>query len=243
MVSGMGDVVQIIERPQLRGCTSVFRDRAHAGDVLAEMLRGYEGSDAQVLAIPAGGVPVAVRLAQRLGLPVDVSVVSKITKPGDTESGYGAVAYDGTVSLDDRFIAVAGLERDRVDRDIELTRQKVMRRGQLMRGDKPAPVVKRPVVILVDDGLASGLTMDAAIRAVRGQGAAQIVVAVPTGHEATVHRIAQKADTVVCANIRSGRVFAVADAYAFWDDVDEADAARLLASCGCEAPANGGGDE
>lgn len=219
---------RIIDLPELRDQVRVFRDRAQAGEVLADMLVQYRDSSAALLAIPAGGVPVAVRMAEELELSVDVAVASKITRPGDPEAGYGAVAFDGTVLLDDQFISDAGLERQRVETDIELTREKVQRRCRLMRGDRPYPDLSQGPAILIDDGLASGTTMEVTVRALRAKGASQIVVAVPTGHINAVHRIAAEVDKVYCPNIRTGYSFAVADAYKFWNDVDESDAIQLL---------------
>jgi predicted phosphoribosyltransferase len=212
----------------LRHHMSVFRDRTYAGLVLAGMLTEYCGSNAILLAIPAGGVPVSVEMARQLSLPLDLAVVSKILPPYSTESGYGAVAFDGTVRLNERLIERVGLAEPQVKAGIEDTRKKVERRVELLRGGLPFPDLRERTAILVDDGLASGFTMQTATEAVRKCGAGSVVVAVPTGHDSSVRAVAEAADMVYCANIRGGFQYAVADAYEKWYDVSESEARRIL---------------
>ena len=170
-----------------------FRDRAAAGRALARLLERYRGSRAVVLAIPSGGVPVAAEIARALSLPLDAVPVSKALLPWTTESGYGAVAFDGSVWIDEeaRF------------------------RWNLTQAQ-------------IDDGIAAGSTMRTAIAALRTRQPAEIVVAVPTAHDRSVAAIGKLADAVVCANVRGGSSFAVADAYELWSDVEENDVAALL---------------
>ena len=217
----------IIERPDLRERTRVFHDREHAGEVLAEMLDAYRQSDAMVLAIPAGGVPVAAVLAEKLHRPLEVAVVSKITLPWNTEAGYGAVAFDGTVRLNEDFVTRLGLTDEQIQDGIDQTTQKVLRRVNTFRGDRPFPDLAKHRAILVDDGLASGYTMLVAAEALRKAGARDISVAVPTGHWKALQRMTDKAEAVYCANIRSGFSFAVADAYEAWTDVAEEEAVGI----------------
>jgi putative phosphoribosyl transferase len=217
----------IIERSALRERSHVFRDRAHAGEVMAEMLDAYRQSDAMVLAIPAGGVPVGAVIAQRLNIPLEVAVVSKITLPWNTEAGYGAVAFDGTVRLNDDFLSHIGLTEEQIQEGIDQTTQKVHRRVKSFRENRPFPDLAKHRAILVDDGLASGFTMLAAIEALRKAGATAICVAIPTGHWSALQRMAQETETVYCANIRSGFSFAVADAYEAWTDVSEEEAVAI----------------
>jgi predicted phosphoribosyltransferase len=218
----------IRDLPELRGREHVFRDRAHAGELLAGLLAGLRGSDACLLAIPAGGVPVAAALARALGLPLDVAVVSKITLPWNTEVGYGAVAFDGSVCLNHELIEHVRLSDAEVRAGIEATRAKVQRRAVALRGAPGPPAVMGGVNVLVDDGLASGFTMRAAVRALRAAGAARIAIAVPTGSRRAVDALAGEVDDVYCANLRGGASFAVADAYQRWCDVEESEAAALL---------------
>jgi len=225
-MNGGGD--NVFEHSDLRNRVRMFRDRAHAGQILADMLRSYRASDALVLAIPAGGVPVAAAIARGLELPLDVAVVSKITLPWNTESGYGAVAFDGNVRLNENLVAALALGDAVVQEGIARTKAKVGGRVARLRGDRPFPELKRRSAILVDDGLASGFTMRAAVEAVRSRGAERIVVAVPTGHAESVRRIAAAVEALYCANIREGHSFAVADAYEHWVDVEEQTAVRML---------------
>ncbi len=217
----------IHDLPELRDRIAVFEDRRHAGEVLAGMLESWRGSDALVLAIPAGGVPVGVACARRLGLPLDVAVVSKVLLPWTTEAGFGAVAFDGTVWLNRETIAAYGLDEATVLRQVEAARAKVQRRVQRFRGDRPLPRIRDRTLILVDDGVAAGSTMRTAIAALRHLEAGRILVAVPTGHHESLLRLATEADEIHCANVRHGLRFAVADAYRYWIDVDEDEAIAL----------------
>lgn len=212
----------IYDITSLRDRSPVFRDRRHAGAVLAERLEALRGSAAIVLAIPAGGVPVAAEIAHRLGFPLDVAVVSKILLPWTTEAGFGAVAFDGTVWVDQEAVQRHALKRDEVERCTAQARAKVERRVGALRGERPFPTLAGRTTILVDDGIAAGSTLRTAISALRARGASDIVVAVPTGHSESVQRIAALADVVYCPNIRGGYGFAVADAFEAWEDVDEA---------------------
>lgn len=218
----------VVELAELRNREPAFRDRKHAGVVLASMLADFRGADALVLAVPAGGVPVASEVARRLELSLDVAVVSKITLPWNTEAGYGAVAWDGTVRINHGLASRVGLEEDEVDAGVETTRGKVRRRVELFREDRPWPRIAGRPVILIDDGLASGFTMIVAVAALVAGGADRLFVAVPTAPEDTVARIAERVEAVYCANVREGLPFAVAAAYEIWSDVTEEEAAANL---------------
>ena len=170
---------------------------------------------------------MATELSKRLGLELGVAVVSKVLLPWTTEAGCGAVAFDGTVLLDDALIARLRLRPEQLNECIDEARTKVERRVRAMSRDLPAELEDRSVLLL-DDGLASGYTMRAAIAAVRACGASMVGVAVPTGHQETVGRVAEVADVVFCANVRVGWPFAVAAAYRAWRDVSEEEALGLL---------------
>lgn len=219
----------VFECPELRGRTRVFRDRAHAGDSLAPLLEPLQSCHPVLFAVPAGGVPVAVALARRLGFRLDVAPVSKITLPFNTEVGYGAVAFDGTVRLNAELVRQVGLSRREIQRGIRETRAKVQRRAARLRGTRRLVVAPDTTAILVDDGLASGFTMLTAAEALRNCGARSVMVAVPTGHSHSIARLAPHVDKIFCANVRSGMTFAVADAYQEWYDVSDEEAERLLA--------------
>jgi putative phosphoribosyl transferase len=218
----------VVDIPELRDQVYTFADRADAGSTLANMLERYENSDAAVLAVPAGGVPVGAVIAQDLNLRLDVLVVSKITLPWNTEAGYGAVAFDGTVRLNERLLPGLGLREDEIQQGIEETKNKVTRRFRSLRGDKPLPDLARRPVIVVDDGLASGFTLLVGVEALRKAGASQIIVAVPTGHRNSVQMMADRVEAVYCGNIRHGWSFAVADAYRSWSDVTDEQVIGIL---------------
>jgi len=218
----------IIDLPELREQTHVFQDRAHAGQVLARMLAADDKQAGIILAIPAGGVPVGVVMAEKTGLDFDVAVVSKITLPWNTEAGYGAVAFDGTVKLNKDMVRRVNLTSEDVKKGIEKTTAKVARRVKKLRDRQPFPDLGNRSAILVDDGLASGFTMRVAVAALRNAGAGRIVVAVPTGHRRSAEMIAREVEKLYCANIRGGFSYAVASAYQHWSDVAEEDVVKIL---------------
>ena len=218
----------IVELPELHNRTRVFQDREHAGQVLVQMLKAYEDSSASVLAIPAGGVPVGAEIAKGLHLPLYAAAVSKITPPWNSEVGYGAVAFDGTVRLNEALVERLNLSRKQVKEGIIETQEKVRRRSSLFQTDQALETLSGGPAILVDDGLASGFTMYVAVEALLNKSSSQVVVAVPTGPSHTVQRIAANVNRIYCANIRSGISFAVADAYRHWSDVTEEEALKLL---------------
>ncbi|HVO84453.1 MAG TPA: phosphoribosyltransferase family protein [Syntrophobacteria bacterium] len=220
---------KLIELAQYRDRVRVFRDRSHAGEILAGILTAAAPDDAVVLAVPAGGVPVGREVAQRLNLPLDLLVVSKITLPWDTEAGYGAVAFDGTVRINEALVQRLRLSREDVDEGISRTREKVARREALLRGGRPLPEFRGRPAIVVDDGLASGYTLSVGVAALRKHGVEKVIVAVPTGHLDSVEILAREADFIYCANIRSGWRFAVADAYQLWSDVAEEELLEMVA--------------
>jgi putative phosphoribosyl transferase len=228
----------VVELARLRDRVHVFADRAEAGDELAGMLAGRfpvaggGEAGAHLFAIPAGGVPVAVPMARKLGLALDLAVVSKITLPWNTESGYGAVAFDGTVGLNQAIMPRLGLSEKQIEQGIASTLDKVKRRVRELRSEGPLPHLADRTAILVDDGLASGFTMRVAVEALRRAGAARVEVAVPTAHLEAARLVSGEVDTLYCANLRGGFSFAVADAYQYWYDVSEQEVADLLAGVG-----------
>jgi len=220
--------LNIIDLPELREQTHVFKDRTHAGHVLAKMLEAHDKQGAIILAIPAGGVPVGVVMAEKTGLDFDVAVVSKITLPWNTEAGYGAVAFDGTVKLNKDLVRRVNLTADDVKKGIQKTTAKVARRVRKLRGAQPFPDFGNRSAILVDDGLASGFTLRVAVAALRNAGAGRIVVTVPTAYRHSAEMIACEVEALYCANIRGGLSYAVASAYQHWSDVAEEDVVKIL---------------
>lgn len=175
----------------------VFVDRVDAGRRLAERLRHLAPSRPVVLGLPRGGVPVAREVAAVLHAPLDVLVVRKLGAPMQPELAIGAIAADGAV-IDWRLAEQVGASREDVERIAEREREELARRDRRYRGDRPPAPVEGRTVIVVDDGLATGATAEAAVRSLRRRGPARIVVAVPVGSTSAVARLSALADEVVC---------------------------------------------
>jgi putative phosphoribosyl transferase len=177
----------------------LFADRREAGRQLAARLRDYAGSNTIVLALPRGGVPVAYEVARALGAPLDVFIVRKLGVPGHEEFALGAIASGEVVVLNPELANQLGLSRQDIQTIIEAERRELDRRERAYREGAPPLDVRGRTVILVDDGLATGATMLAAIAALRKLGPARIVVAVPVAAPETCEAMAGAADEVVCA--------------------------------------------
>ena len=178
----------------------LFRDRREAGRLLAAKLTGYANRpDVIVLALPRGGVPVADEVARALGAPLDVFVVRKLGVPGSEELAMGAVATGGVRVLNDQLVNRLGIPDHLIDAVAVREGQELARRERLYRGGRPLLDVRDRTVILVDDGLATGATMHAAIAALRQLHPARIVVAVPTASPETCEEMRAEVDDVICA--------------------------------------------
>ena len=177
-----------------------FRNRVDAGKALAGHLRQYAGRpEVIVLALPRGGVPVGYEVAQALGVPLDVFIVRKLGVPGHEEYAMGAVASGGVRVLNDDAMRSLRLSDETVDRVTARELEELKRRERLYRGDRPEPDLKGRTVILVDDGLATGSTMKAAVKALAQRQAGRIVVAVPIAAADTCQALRREVDEVVCA--------------------------------------------
>ena len=177
---------------------TTFRDRTEAGQLLADRLRHYEGrEDAIVLALPRGGVPVGFEIAARLGLPLDVFVVRKLGVPGQRELAMGAIASGGIRVLNEDVLRAIPHAAATVAEVTSAEAREVERRERDYRQDRPAPELSGRTVILVDDGLATGATMLAAIAALRQKDPAEIVAAVPVCPPETLAEINRVADEAV----------------------------------------------
>jgi predicted phosphoribosyltransferase len=179
---------------------SRFRDRREAGSVLAAKLAAYaHRPDVLVLALPRGGVPVGYEVAKTLGAPLDVFLVRKLGVPGHEELAMGAVASGGVRVLNDQVVRALRIPSHVIDAVTQEQEHELARRDRLYRGERPPPDVRGRTVILVDDGLATGASMLAAIRALRQLEPAHVVVAVPTASAETCAELKGEVDDVVCA--------------------------------------------
>ena len=179
---------------------TLFRDRVEAGDALAGLLGHYAGRpDVLVLALPRGGVPVAARVAHALGTPLDVFVVRKLGVPGQPELAMGAIATGGVRVVNEQVVGRLRLGEADLQRVAEAEGRELARRERSYREGRGPPDLAGQVVILVDDGLATGSTMRAAVAAARRLGPARVVVAVPTAPASTCQRLGEEADEAVCA--------------------------------------------
>ena len=178
----------------------VFRDRREAGRVLAGKLMSYAGrSDVLVLALPRGGVPVAFEVARALHAPLDLFLVRKLGLPGHEELAIGAIASGGVRVLNQDVVQPMHISDDVIDSVTALEQQELERRERIYRGNRPMPDVSGRTIILIDDGLATGSTMRAAIEALRQKGPARIVAAVPVGATETCAEFKDEADEAICA--------------------------------------------
>ncbi|HSE38131.1 MAG TPA: phosphoribosyltransferase [Blastocatellia bacterium] len=176
-----------------------FKDRAEAGRLLAQKLQNFaDKPDVLVLALPRGGVPVAAEIAHALGARIDVFIVRKLGTPGQKELAMGAIATGGVRVLNNDVIRLLRIREEEIAKVAVEEQRETESRERLYRGARPAPVVKDQTVILVDDGLATGSTMHAAVAALRQQQPARIVVAIPVAPPSTLREFAGEADDIVC---------------------------------------------
>ncbi|MCL7487259.1 MAG: hypothetical protein M8357_03670 [Desulfobulbaceae bacterium] len=223
----------IIEDPQLHNREFIFVDRSEAGSRLGRIVREKTPTDGLLLAIPSGGVPVAAAMQEHISWPLDLLLVRKVQIPWNTEAGFGAVNMDGDRIFNEPLLNSLNLTEQEVERQVDRTLQTIARRKKLFRGSRPFPDIINKNIIIVDDGLASGFTMLAAIRFARRRNPSSITVAVPTGVLDTCNRIAAEVDLLYCLNIRENYPFAVASAYDNWYDLTDQDVLDWL---GRESP-------
>lgn len=205
-----------------------FQDRREAGQVLAQRLVSYRGDpDVLVLGLARGGVPIAWEVASFLGAPLDVFLVRKLGVPQWQELAMGALASGGGVVINDSLVRRLGISGDQVTDAIRRETVELERRERAYRGDRPAPDLTDRTVILVDDGIATGSSMLAAVRAVRA--ARRVVVAVPVGPATVCSQLNSEADEVVCASTPMD-FESVGQAFADFHQVSDDEVRRLLAA-------------
>jgi putative phosphoribosyl transferase len=205
-----------------------YQNRSEAGRELADALQPYANRhDVLVLALPRGGVPVAYQVAKSLNAPMDLMLVRKLGLPGHEELAMGAIATGGVRVLNAEVIQGLGISEAQIEQVAAVELQELRRRERLYRDDRPIPEVQGRCVILIDDGLATGATMQAAIAALRQQKPSEIVVAVPVAPPNTVPSLRQQADAVICPAMPEP-FFGVGLWYADFAQVTDAEVRELL---------------
>ncbi|MGB5159416.1 phosphoribosyltransferase [Desulfobacterium sp. N47] len=206
----------------------IFKDRTDAGKRLATALSGYKHGENIVFAIPRGGVPVAAEVAAALKTTLDIIVVRKIPIPHNTEAGYGAVTEDGSLVLNEPMVKYLGLTMPEITRQSEAVRNEIIRRNRLCREILPPSRVEGRTAIVIDDGLASGYTMLAAIQSLRNRKASEVVVAVPVASGTAYDLVGSAADKLICLKVARTDYFAVASYYLNWYDLDDEEVLQYL---------------
>lgn len=215
----------------------LFQDRVEAGQKLAEKLERYaHQDDVLVLGLPRGGVPVAWEVARALGAPLDVFLVRKLGLPGHEELAMGAIASGGVRVLNEDLMQRLPIPESIINAVAEKEQQELGRRERLYRGDRPPLDVHGKTVILIDDGLATGSTMRAAVAALRKQDPARLVVAVPVGAPETCAEFRSEADEVICATMPEP-FYAVGYWYGNFDPTSDEVVRALLAQAAAIRPA------
>ena len=206
----------------------MFRDRAEAGFLLAKKLTAYANrSDVLILALPRGGVPVGFEIATMLKVSLDVFVVRKLGVPGQEELAMGAITSGGVQVLNNLIVQALGISESQIESVAAEERQELERRERLYRGSRAAPEIRRRTVILVDDGIATGATMRAALSALKKLQPARLIVAVPVAPLSTVLELKAEGEEVVC--IRAAEPFhAIGSWYEDFTQISDEEVCRLL---------------
>lgn len=205
-----------------------YIDRSEAGKLLAKNLSAYlERDDVIVLALPRGGVPVGFEVAKHLHVPLDLMLVRKLGMPGQEELALGAIALPDICVFNHDIVSQAFIAQGRIDKLIAEERKELLRRNQIYRGGEPQPNLKDKVVILVDDGMATGADMRAAVSAVAQQQPLRTVVAVPVSSQQAYENLRQFADEVLCLRVPLN-FYSVGRAYRDFSQITDSEVIALL---------------
>ncbi len=206
----------------------IFRDRREAGRLLAEKLSFLKGKESLlVLAVPRGGVVVGSEVAKALGAPLDVYITRKIGAPYNPELAIGAIASDGTLILDRSLASRLGVSEEYIKAQSAREREEIERRMRRYRGDQPSPDLEGKRVILVDDGIATGATIEATIDALQKTGLEELILAVPVGPSDTIERLKRKVDRLIF--LHAPEIFwAVGSFYLTFDQTTDEEVVALL---------------
>jgi putative phosphoribosyl transferase len=205
----------------------VFEDRIDAGRKLAQVLSHLRGRDVVVLGIPRGGVVVANEVAKALGAPLDVVVTKKIEAPGEPEFALGAVTQEGDVIMDRAAAESLGASAEYLDEQIRLKREEVRDRMERLRADAPYPALEGKVVVIVDDGIATGSSVSAAVMSVRKRNPKEVLIAVPVAPADAVQSLADDGTKVVCLET-PGAFLAIGEFYRDFGQVEDLEVKRIL---------------
>lgn len=210
--------------------TLPFINRTEAGHLLGDALQSYaDRSEVIILALPRGGVPVGFEVAKALNAPLDLMLVRKLGVPGRSELAMGAIATGGARVLNQDVIAMYNISAETIDQVAANEQSELQRRYQAYRDELPAPDLNNRCVILVDDGIATGATMRAAVAALRQAGPSEIVVAVPVGAPTTLNLLRNEADKVICLAVPD-MLFSIGQWYSDFTQVSDEEVRKLLAS-------------
>ena len=207
---------------------SRFKDRTEAGRALAERLRHLAGHDVIVLALPRGGLPVAYEIARALQAPLDVLNVRKLGVPWQEELAMGAVATGGVRVLNDDVIRSTGVTTADIDAAVATQRAEIERRERLYRGGRPAPDLRDRIVVVVDDGIATGATVRAALAVIRAQHPRKLVLATPVAQASVAASLAHDVDELVCA-LLPAELYAIGLWYDQFPQLTDEDVQQILA--------------
>jgi len=206
----------------------VYKDRIDAGAYLAQICKTVLDKVDIVYAIPRGGVPIGYKVASILNAEFDLIICRKLLIPWNREAGFGAVDPSGNIYIDKEFASMLGLSEKDIRKAIEEQLEEIKNRNKVLRGGRDYPDLTGKSVLLTDDGIAGGYTMETAIKFVKFKNVSKVYVAVPTGSLNSVIRLSKIVDLIICPNIRSGAVFAVADAYKYWRDLTDEDILQYI---------------
>jgi putative phosphoribosyl transferase len=207
---------------------AIFINRNDAGRQLAAKLEEYKGNNAVVLAIPNGGVPVGMEVALALEADFDLIVSRKIPLALNPEEGFGAVADDGTMILNNDIVKREGLTQSQINYQVNRVRIEIRRRQLMYRENRPPAVVVGKTLIISDDGLASGYTMLATISSMRSRRPKEIIAAVPVSSASALEQVEKAADKVITVAVGDQKRFAVADYYKNWHDLSDKEVFKAL---------------
>ena len=205
----------------------IFQDRKDAGQKLAQELKKHKLNNMIVLGLPRGGIPVAYEVAKELGAPLSLVAARKLGVPFHEELGFGAIAPNNTLYINEDLVRSLGITQDQINLVVEKESKELERRTQLYLGHKVLPDLKNKTVVLVDDGLATGVTMLAAIKYVKNFKPKEIILAVPVSAEDTLQNLSKEVDKVICL-LSSKEFYAVGQWYGDFDQTSDEEVIRLL---------------